>query len=136
MYLAPSSDGAAFSQPEKLGVGTWKLNACPMDGGGLVISHNGVVTLWRREHDLFLDVPGKPETRIATGVDGAIAAGSHGVYTIWSAASGIQAMLPGQSQPLDLAAKGSFPTITALPGGAALAAWEEDGQITIRQISR
>ena len=43
-------------------------------------------------------------------------------------------MIPGKSQPIDLGAKGSFPAIAALPGGAALAAWEQDGQITIRQI--
>ena len=36
MYLARSRDGVTFSKPEKLGTGTWQINACPMDGGGLV----------------------------------------------------------------------------------------------------
>jgi hypothetical protein len=134
MYLTRSIDGATFSKPEKLGQGTWKLNACPMDGGGIVISQGKIVTLWRREHDLFLATAGKPETRIATGIDAAIASGSDGIYAIWSAASNIQAITPGKSQPIDLAAKGSFPTIAALPGRVGLAAWEEDGGITIRQI--
>jgi hypothetical protein len=36
MYLAHSEDnGQTFSQAVKLGRGTWPLNACPMDGGGL-----------------------------------------------------------------------------------------------------
>ena len=35
MYLTRSRDGVAFSKPEKLGTGTWPLNACPMDGGGI-----------------------------------------------------------------------------------------------------
>ena len=134
MYLSRSRDGATFSKPEKLGDGTWKINACPMDGGGLVVSQGRIITLWRREHDLFLASPGKPETRLATGVDSAIAAGAGGIYAIWSAASGIQAMIPGKSQPIDLGAKGSFPAIAALPGGAAIAAWEQDGEIAIRQI--
>jgi hypothetical protein len=34
MYLARSRDGLGFSNPEKLGMGSWPLNACPMDGVG------------------------------------------------------------------------------------------------------
>lgn len=134
MYLARSRDGRGFSKPEKLGDGTWKLNACPMDGGGLAISGGHVVALWRREHDIFLDRPGEKETRIGSGVDGAIAAGRAGVYAVWSTASGIEASIPGRSEPLQLASEGSFPSVVALRGAGALAAWQDGDQITIRRI--
>jgi hypothetical protein len=135
MYLARSRNGASFSKTEKLGEGTWKLNACPMDGGGLVISQGRIITAWRREHDIFLDAAGEKETRIGAGMDVALASGANGVYAIWSAPSGLQAMIPGKTEPIGIAPKGSFPSVVALPGGGALAAWEDDnGQITIRQI--
>jgi hypothetical protein len=135
MYLARSRDAVHFSKPEKLGNGTWKLNACPMDGGGIAIADGRIVTLWRREHDIFLDAQGAPERRVGTGVDSAISAGANGVYAIWSSPTGIQAITPGKSQPVDLAPKGSFPAIVAAERGA-LAAWEDDGKITIQQIPR
>jgi BNR repeat-like domain len=134
MYLARSRDGLRFTAPEKLGNNTWKLNACPMDGGGVVLSGGRVMTVWRREHDIFLAEAGKPETRIGTGVDVAIAPGEKGVYGIWSTPSGLQAIMPGKLDPIQLAPKGSFPNIVSLPGAGALAAWEDDGQITFRNI--
>lgn len=133
LYLASSRDGLHFSKPEKLGEGTWKLNACPMDGGGIAIENGRVVTVWRREHDIFLDVAGKPESRIGTGVDAAIAAGAGGIYAIWSTPSGVEAIVPGKSQPIELAPKGSFPIVAAISGGG-IAAWEDNGQITIRHL--
>ncbi len=133
MYLARSGDGRQFSKPEKLGEGTWKLNACPMDGGGIAIAGGKIMTVWRREHDIFLDRAGGPENRIGTGVDSAIAAGADGVYAVWSTPAGIQAIVPGKSEPVELAPKGSFPAIVAAAHGA-LAAWEDDGRITIHQI--
>ena len=54
MYLATSHDGLTFSTPRKLGSGTWHLNACPMDGGGLAVSSTKTVTAWRRDADVFI----------------------------------------------------------------------------------
>jgi len=133
MYLARSRDGVRFSQPVKLGEGTWKLNACPMDGGGIVNADGRLVTAWRREHDLFLASPGAPETRIAQGIDVALASGRDGLYAIWSTPSGVRAMIPKQAQPMELAPQGSFPDIASV-GQGAVAAWEEDGKIAIRRI--
>ena len=109
MYLAHSRDGITFSSAEKLGTGTWKLNACPMDGGGIAVSEKGVVTAWRREHDLFVDRPGEKELRVGQGIDVAVAAGGSGTYVIWSTADGIQALVPGHTQPGVVAASGFLP---------------------------
>jgi hypothetical protein len=107
--------------------------ATPMDGGGIAIADGRLVTVWRREHDIFLDTPGAAENRIGAGVDGAIAAGTGGVYVIWSTPSGVQVMLPKQSQPIEIAPTGSFPALVTLPAGA-LAAWEDDGLIAVHRI--
>lgn len=136
MYIARSKDGISFSKSEKLGAGTWKLNACPMDGGGIAISKGRIVTAWRREHEIFLASPGEREIDLATGMDVAIAAGAKGVYAIWSTPNGVQALLPGEGHPLTVAPRGSYPDIAALPNGGALAAWEDDGRILIQAITQ
>ena len=133
LYLARSDDGRHFSAAGKLGEGTWKLNACPMDGGGLAVTDSGVVTAWRRDHTLFLDRPGAPETAIGEGTDIAIAPSGNGVYTIWTTPAGIVVRAP-DAEPHPLGAVGRFPSITTIPGQGALAAWESDGSITIELV--
>ena len=51
LYWASSTDGGkTFSAGKKLGIGTWLLSACPMDGGDLTVDRDGVAeTIWRRE---------------------------------------------------------------------------------------
>ena len=134
LYLALSGDGITFSRPAKLGTGTWRLNACPMDGGGLAVFGVRVVTAWRREHEIFLASPGAAEVPIEEGVDVAVAAGEAGTYAVWSAPSGIRALVPGRKAPITVGEKGAFPSVIALADGRALAAWEDDGKIVIRQL--
>jgi hypothetical protein len=134
MYVARSRDGAFFSKPEKLGTGTWRLNACPMDGGGIAIAQKRIVTAWRREHEIFLASPGEREVGIGEGADVALAAAANGVYAIWSTPDGMRALLPGKKESIALAPKGAFPNIIALRNGSALAAWEDDGTIQIRPV--
>jgi len=55
LYLIESWDaGKSFGREQKLGNGSWALNACPMDGGGLAIDKKGnLTTVWRREDKYF-----------------------------------------------------------------------------------
>jgi hypothetical protein len=134
MYLTRSRDGATFTKPEKLGTGSWRLNACPMDGGGLVIAQDRVVTAWRRDQEIFLASPGEKEVSVGKGGDVAIAASQNGFYAVWSAPTGVRAITPGSRESIELAPKGTFPSIAGLPGGRALAAWEDEGGIVIRPL--
>jgi hypothetical protein len=134
MYLARSRDGVMFGKPEKLGTGSWQLNGCPMDGGGLVVSQNQIVTAWRRESEIFVARPGEPEVSLGKGIDVSLAAGSGGVYAVWLKPDGMVAYMDGKNATHDLNSKGSFPNVVALPDGGALAAWETDGRIEIQRI--
>jgi hypothetical protein len=67
-----------------------------MDGGGLAVSGGRVLTVWRREEDLWMDEPGKPESRLATGKDGALAAQPDRVFAVWSSAGRIESSILGQ----------------------------------------
>ena len=132
MYLATSRDGVTFSPPQKLGEGTWKLNACPMDGGGLAVSSSKVLTAWRRDTGIFLDQPGQPEKQVGAGKDIALALSGARTYLAWVDGARVEVWIDGKLE--QLAANGAFPSLTALPGGGALAAWEEDGAVQVRRL--
>ncbi len=49
-YTKSTNKGVSFSMPQKLGSGTWKINGCPMDGGGLTsFGSKGLMSVWQRE---------------------------------------------------------------------------------------
>ena len=132
MYLATSRDGATFSTPQKLGKGTWKLNACPMDGGGLAVSSTKILTAWRRDTNVFVDEPGQPEKLVGEGKDVALALSGGKSYVAFVEGTKVEVWIDGKLE--QLAENGAFPSVLSLPGGGALAAWEEDGAIQIRRL--
>ncbi|MBZ5584032.1 MAG: glycoside hydrolase [Acidobacteriia bacterium] len=136
LYTLRIRDRKPVSAAMKLGTGTWKLDACPMDGGGLALDRGRIVSAWRREHDIYLSAAGKPEIHIGEGQDVALAAGAGGPYAIWRSAQGIVARLPGSAAVTTLSRTGASPAVAAWPDGAVLAAWEENGSIAIRRLDR
>jgi hypothetical protein len=137
MYTAVSHDGGrSFDAASKLGEGSWRLDACPMDGGGIAVAPNGKrTTVFRRQQEVLLTAEGQPETPIATGKDPAIAATVHGIFLAWSGPQGLLARVPGNSEPLPLDPGGSFPQLIALPDGTVLAAWEHQGEIEFQRLN-
>ena len=53
---------------------------------------------------------------------------------IWNSGGAIDVLVPGSSKPQRLSETGAFPSLTALPDGAMLAAWEENGGISTRRL--
>lgn len=134
LYVSTSVDGLRFEKARKMGTGTWQLNACPMDGGGLAVDDQGLVSAWRRDGQIFIARPGETETLVGTGKDVALAAGNKGLYTAWSGVGGIQVRLPGAKSAVPLNLEGAFVNLIALPGGTVLAAWEHEGSITVEPL--
>ncbi len=132
MYLATSRDGVTFTSPQKLGKGTWPLNACPMDGGGLAVSSSKVLTAWRREGNVFLAEPGQREMQVGTGKDVALALSGNRTYVAWVNGTKVEAWIDGRVELLS--SDGAFPSLSSLPGHGVLAAWEEKGMIQIRNL--
>ncbi len=135
-YVARSDDGGrTFQEAEKLGVGTWKLNACPMDGGGLALTREGtLVSVWRRQDQIFLTKGEGAETRIDAGKDPALAIGREGLYLVWTNPSGVYARVPGKTEPVALDAEGGYAQLAALPGGQIAAVWESKGAIRFETL--
>ena len=105
-----------------------------MDGGGLVVEDGKVTSAWRRESDIYIAEPGKPERRLGPGKDVAIAKTKRGIFTAWTKDGGVMLKSPGSSQPRVLSANGGFVTLAPLPDGGVLAAWESQGAIDTKAI--
>lgn len=122
LYLMTSTNsGRSFSQ-QKLGEGAWKLDACPMDGGGLVVDGAGVRTVWRRGDTVYEARPGKPEREIAKGKN-PTAAGS---WTAWTSGEDFYVAKSGSAARNN---KGAYPALVDAGEGRAILAYEVEGRI-------
>lgn len=135
LHLIKSADGVHFGEARKLGTGTWKINACPMDGGGFEVAPDGQVTsAWRRDGEIILDEPGRGEQTIGTGKDIAIARGQLGLYLAWTKDGAIQVRTPSSAEPRVIGVAGGFAHLIALEDGVVLAAWESKGSIETKRL--
>jgi len=134
LYVSTSADGQRFEKPQKMGTGTWQINACPMDGGGLALDDQGLISAWRRDGQIFVARPGEAETSLGAGKDVALAMGKKGLYVAWSGPDGIQVRLPGGKTPVSWKHEGAFVNLVPLANGSVLAAWEHQGSITAEPL--
>lgn len=131
MYAASSTDGGkTFAAAARLGTGTWPLNACPMDGGGITIARDGKVwSAFRRENTVILAQA--TEKELGSGKDPAIAAGKKGVAVAWTE-GGIRVLVPGKDEPETLDAAGAFAHLAG--ADHIYAAWESGHTIKVARI--
>ena len=84
MYVTSSSDdGQTWSTAKQMDGGHWKLDMCPMDGGALDADDQAqVFAIWRRGENVYRAKIGRPETKVAAGVQPWIYAGQtvYGAY--------------------------------------------------------
>lgn len=127
MYMAHSADGGESWAVRKLGTGTWLLQACPMDGGGLSISEGKLVSAWRRQNGIFLTLGDEPEQQIGQGRNPAPA----GQAVVWEDAAGRIALKRNLASSIEIVApRGAFPTMTTSSLGLVLA-WESPDRIEV-----
>ncbi len=127
-YISLSRDGGlTFGPAEKLGTSTWKLNACPMDGGSLAFLRaepEKPITVWRRDTMLYLARAGAPEESLGEGRDPAVAATTRGPVIAWQGKAGLLVRRPGETARV-LDAKGSAASAAAAPDGRfTVVVWE------------
>jgi hypothetical protein len=133
MYTTRSTDGGAtFNPASKVGIGTWKLEACPMDGGGLAVDAQGAPgTIWRRDQSLFVAMGTAPEKALGFGKNPAAASGRRDFYAVWTSDKSVLFWRASGEQPETLSEDGAFPSIATLPNGKVAVAWEAPGGIRI-----
>ena len=133
MYVVQSLDSVSYEAPRKSGTGSWKLDACPMDGGSIVLYGSRVVSVWRRENDVYMSVLGSPEKRIGAGRDPVIARFGEYLDIAWSSPQGLMLMRDGRP-PISLG-DGRFPAIVSLERRTVVA-WESPGSVKTLSLAR
>jgi hypothetical protein len=128
-YTVSSNKGKTFTKALKPGNGTWKLDGCPMDGGGLSVSDNGSISAtWQRQGELFYWAEGRPEQQIGSGR--AINMTQNGITTlvIWQEKENIQ-LMDLKTKTTKQIGKGNSPKVYALNKDKSLCVWEENKSI-------
>ncbi|MBX3452513.1 MAG: exo-alpha-sialidase [Planctomycetaceae bacterium] len=131
MYVATSKDdGKTFATAKKAGQGSWKLNACPMDGGMLAAGPNGsLVTVWRRNGEVYSAVStGGREQLLGRGEQPWIASSSNGPVIVWTTSreGDLLVQSPASNQPQKLAGAARDPMVSSTTNGEGpvIACWE------------
>jgi hypothetical protein len=129
LYLIGSSDGGkTFGQAQKLGVGSWQLDGCPMDGGGLAIAENKTAeTVWRREGKIYRAEPGQPEKEIGEGKACTVETINNKNVYAWTNHGNIIIMKPG-SVKMNMG-KGNLPLLKWLTNEKVICIWENEDKI-------
>ena len=130
MYLLRSTDGGrTFGKAEKLGEGTWQLNACPMDGGGLYVAPDGALsTVWRRADKLFTARPNQTEAEVGTGKNAKIVSTKKGDYVAFQRDGRVWVSAPGQIEARSIG-EGGFPKLVRLANDQVICLWEQAGSV-------
>jgi hypothetical protein len=130
MYLLTSSDkGKNFSDAIKLGLGTWPLKGCPMDGGGLTVdAQDNIHTAWQREGIVYYSQPGKPEVKIGEGRSVKM---NGTVVTLQKGSELIVHPLHGQPKRVG---EGTALMVLELKDKSILAFWEKNGEIVFKKF--
>lgn len=124
LYMATSRDGRAFSPAQKLGAGTWRLNACPMDGGSLAFAPGGKwLAVWRRERTVFSSEASAPEKQLAANAAQPVAAFAGGTPLMLWEANGALMLQRGTESPARFAENAANASIVS-GADSAVIAWE------------
>ncbi len=144
MYVTSSKDsGATFSPAKKVGKGTWKLDACPMDGGMLAAGPKGeLATVWRRDGEIYMAAAsGAAEKMLGPGYQPWVTATAKGPYVVWTAKREGDLMLqsPGLRMARKLSVDARDPVLASSGNsdGPVVCCWESkrDGQSAIMAMA-
>ncbi len=135
LYLVRSANqGKTFDAAQKLGNGTWKLNACPIDGGDLAFNaNNSISTTWRRKGNIYYTKPGENEIDLGTGRDCSISIIGNQPLVAMSDNGTLKLKYIGTNKEINIG-KGNYLKVTGLPDHQLLCVWEEENAIKTRRI--
>lgn len=135
LYLLHSSNGGkSFGEAQKLGLGTWKLNGCPMDGGGVVIDSSNVMhTVWQREGIIYYCKPGELEISLGKGRACSITGTMNDeIITLQDNETIKVVSLKDKNE--EIVGQGSFLKSVVLPNNEVFCVWEQEGQVKFKKV--
>jgi hypothetical protein len=134
MYLTESRDGGnSFSEAVKIGLGTWPLKGCPMDGGAVSARAGQVSTIWRRGGEIYRAAAGKEEELLGSGVQPWGALTGRGAFFVWidRRPGDLHLLTPESRSSRIIATNAADPAIAAAVKGSGpiVAVWESVGAV-------
>jgi hypothetical protein len=133
-YTESTDNGTTFSKPQKLGSGTWKINGCPMDGGGITLYDSGELnTVWQREGQVYLANSELEEKLIGQGRSPSISSHGHDTNIVFTRGDEIMAADGPMFQPLSIG-NGNSPRVLTLSDGAVYI-WSNESGIQFKKIT-
>jgi hypothetical protein len=136
MYVISSKDnGEHFDKARKLGTGDFMIDGCPMDGGDLSADASGnITTVWRRQLEVYMAEPSKPEVKLGNGRTPVILQTSKGRVVAWHQDGHIQFRSPDGQKTFTLG-NGQYPKLALSPDKkAVLCVYELNGQIMVKSL--
>ncbi|MFT3705195.1 MAG: hypothetical protein QM802_22705 [Agriterribacter sp.] len=135
LYILKSfNSGVSFSAAEKLGMDTWKLNGCPMDGGGIGMNHAAAIrTTWQRKGVVYYCEPGMPEVNIGGGRNSALAVDGDRLVITFQTGDTIK-LVTMPDKKTSIVGKGSFLRSVNLSNNKIFCVWERDNKIECKQM--
>jgi hypothetical protein len=129
LYLIKSADGGKnFGKAQKLGIGSWQLDGCPMDGGGVAINENETPeTVWRREGEIYSAEPGQPEKEVGQGKSCTVETINNKNVYAWANHGNIIIKKPGSAE-MNMG-KGNLPLLKRLNNKKIICVWENEDEI-------
>jgi hypothetical protein len=137
MFRALSSDGGkTFAPATKIGTGTWKLPACPMDGGSLTVEGERATFAWRRDKTLYATTDPASETEISdSGTQPVVVRTAAGAAYVWQNGGNLYWRAPGSGEASLFALGGEYAASAWNPKQQnSTVVWEESGGIFARNI--
>lgn len=137
MYLISSTDkGEHFGKAQKQGTGDYMINACPMDGGDLSADASGkLTTVWRRQLDIYMAEPSKPEVKLGNGRTPVILQTAKGNAIAWQQENSIQFRSPDGLKTSSLG-NGQYPKLAlAKDQKAAICTFEREGHVIVTSVT-
>ena len=134
LYLLQSDNkGNTFNNPIKLGYGTWKLNGCPMDGGGLTLNEKNIIsTVWQREGRIFYSKPNEVEKQIGTGRNCNITDPNDPIIT-WQEGKKLNLKELNKAEVLEVG-EGGFIKAIRTKENKIFCTWEKEGKIIFKTL--
>jgi hypothetical protein len=135
LYTLRSADaGKTFSAAQKMGLGTWKLDGCPMDGGGVRINtSNQIQTVWQRKGDIYFAQGADPELYIGKGKTCSLVAnGEQAIITYQNNDTLKLVTIPDKKTTV--IGQGDFVRSVQLKANHNFFVWEQGNQIQYRLL--
>jgi hypothetical protein len=130
--LRSANGGKSFSEAQKMGLGTWKLNGCPMDGGAVRLSQNNVTqTTWQRKGEIFFAQGTDPEMYIGKGKTCSLVGNSKQAMITYQNNDTLK-LVTMPDKKTSTIGEGSFMRSAQLAGNRNLFVWEQGDQVRYR----